>query len=138
MRMSLFERSFARLLEADQEPVDSQQVTDKDAMVQTLDKGTSPQEFDVQGLPTGMDQARASHTAAQKKMLQEWIGKIQEFIEYLNGLGAESIQSKLHQGTCDTMFEKIASSEKKRISRVAMELSSLNESLKGYLVGGDD
>lgn len=136
--MSLFERSFARLLEADEKPVDTEQLTDQEAMAQTLDKGTSPQEFDVEGLPPGMDQARASHTAAQKKVLQDWIVKIQEFIEYLNGTGPESMQSKLHQGTCDTMFEKIASSEKKRIARVAMELSSLNEALKGYLVGGDD
>jgi len=135
--MSLFERSFVKLLEADQQPIGDEQVTDQQAMAQSLDKGTKPEDFNAETLPQGIDQARATHNAAQKKMLQEWIQRIAEFMEYLNGTGPESVQSKLHGGTCETMFEKIASSETKRISRVAMELSSLNESLKGYLVGSE-
>ena len=56
----------------------------------------------------------------------------------MNGVDANSIQSQLQAGGCESLFEKIASSEKKRIARVAMELSSLNESLKGYVISNDN
>jgi hypothetical protein len=36
------------------------------------------------------------------------------------------------------MFEDIARSEKKKIARLAAELSSLSESLKGYLISSND
>ena len=48
----------------------------------------------------------------------------------------QSLRSKYNP--LNTLFERISTSEKKRIARVAMELSSLNESLKGYLISGDE
>lgn len=129
--MSVFATKFYRLLEQDED------TTDQDAMASELDKGSAPQDFDVQAAPQQIDQARASHNAAQKQALQGWIQKVSEFIDFLNGTTDQSVQSQLAAGSCDTLFEKIATSEKKRIARVAMELSSLNESLKGYLITGD-
>ena len=135
--MSLFEKSFKRLLEADEVP-QAQQMTDQEAMPHQLDPGTDPKSLDAQTLPPGIDQARASHNASQKKILATWIQRVGEFVEFMNGVGKDSVQYQLHNTSCDTLFEKISNSEKKRIARVAMELSSLNESLKGYLISGDD
>lgn len=129
--MSLFATKFQRLLEQDEAS------TDQAAMASELDKGSAPQDFDVQGAPQ-VDQARASHNAAQKQTLQGWIQKVAEFVDFLNGTTDQSVQSQLAAASCDTLFEKVASSEKKRIARVAMELSSLNESLKGYLISGEN
>lgn len=132
--MSLFEKHFFSLLEQDeaQEPA-----ADAQAMETQLDKGTDPKALDVE-VPPQVDQARASHNAAQKKTLSVWIDEVNKFINYINGTDGNSIQSQLAASSCDTLFEKIANSEKKRIARVAMELSSLNESLKGYLISNDD
>ena len=62
--MSLFEKSFKRLLEADEVPQE-QQITDQEAMQQQLDPGTDPKSLDAQTPPPGIDQARASHNASQ-------------------------------------------------------------------------
>ena len=71
---------------------------------------------------------------------QEWIGRRGQiffhnvkFTNYLNSEQADSVQSLLHAASCDTLFNKIAGAETKKIARVAMELSSLIENLKGYL-----
>jgi len=133
--MSLFGHKFQQLLEQDAAPAE---ITDQQAMAQELDKGSVPSDFDAQAPSNSIEQARSSQVAAQKKTLGEWIQRIADFINFLNGTNSDSVQSLLHQGTCDSLFEKVANSEKKRVSRVAMELSSLNESLKGYLIAGDD
>ena len=135
--MNLFEKRFASLLEADneqQQPLP----TDAEAMEGELDAGTDPAALDAQTPPQGVDQVRGAHNAAQKKTLTTWIQEIEKFINFVNGVDGNSVQSQLAAAGCDTLFEKISNSEKKRLARVAMELSSLNESLKGYLISGDE
>ena len=61
------------------------------------------------------------------------IGKMEEFTNWLNSEQGDSVQSQLHADSCDTLFDKIAGAETKKIARVAMELSALIENLKGYL-----
>lgn len=128
-----FRKYFTSILEADEELPAS----DAEAMQTQLDAETDPKALDTQPVPPDVEAAKGAHTAAQKKSLNEWIGKIAEFINYLNGVDGNSVQSQLANAGCDSLFEKVASSEKKRIARVAMELSSLNESLKGYLISND-
>ena len=89
----------------------------------------------------GQDQIQTAKDQAfnnQKAELQQWIVRIQEFVDFLNSPGPESVQTKLHDSVCDSMFEKIASSEHKRIARVAVELSGLIQSLNGFLIAGND
>jgi hypothetical protein len=133
---NLFERRFLSILEADEE---KQQIkTDSGAMQAELDPGTDPATLDAQTPPQGVDQVRGAHNAAQKKTLAGWIQEVEKFIAFINGVDGNSVQSQLAAAGCDTLFEKISNSEKKRLARVAMELSSLNESLKGYLISGEE
>lgn len=138
--MSLFEKRFLNILEADDSEAAAPQpeVTDAQAMQTQLDPNTDPKALDAQTPPPGVDQAIGAHNSAQKKVLTGWIDRIAEFINFLNGVDGNSVQQQLAGSSCDTMFEKISNSEKKRIARVAMELSSLNESLKGYLISNDE
>lgn len=131
----LFKNYFTSILEADEPEAPAD---DAAAMQAQLDPGTDPAALDAQTPPPDVEAAKGAHTAAQKKALNEWIGKISEFINFLNGVEGNSVQSQLAGAGCDSLFEKVASSEKKRIARVAMELSSLNESLKGYLISSDN
>jgi hypothetical protein len=134
--MRSFERTFNIVLEADQAaPAPLPPKTDKEAMAQSLDT-TTPKDFDVQ--VSGREKLVDHIKSEQGTKLREWIGRIDEFIGFLNGTDANSMQVQLHAAPCDSIFEDIARSEKKKIARLAAELSSLSESLKGYLISSND
>jgi len=134
--MNLFGKKFAHLLEADGDAEQqSKPVSDREAMAQQLDTA-QPQDFDVQ--QAGRQQLIDQHKAGQIKQLDEWISQLDTFIEFLNGTTPDSIQSKLHEAPCETIFQDIARSEKKKIARLAAELSSLSESFKGYKISAND
>jgi hypothetical protein len=120
---------------------DEAEMTDRDAMASTLDKGTSPEDFDVDAPKGAVGQIPAELTAFQKQMydeLRNWLSQMENFKEFLNGTGSESIQTKLNSASPETLFKKISDAETKKISRVAMELGSLIEIMKGYLAGAAD
>ena len=137
---NLFQKAFVNVLhEAPEDIAQNPDATDADAMASTLDKGTDPTEFNVDA------NAAADHMQATSKMqanmvasLQSWISKLEEMANYLNGTGPESVQSKLKNCVPDTLFDKIRVAETKKIARVSMELTSLNEMLKGYLASASD
>lgn len=130
--MNVFQKRFCRVIEA----ANDEAASDREAMAATLDQGTTPGEFDVQAPTLSTKDVLRQSYDMQASELQTWIAQIEEFVQYINGDTQESIQSKLHDASCDTMFEKIASSESKKISRVASELSGLVQSFKGYLISG--
>lgn len=137
---NLFQKAFVTVLrEAPEDVVPNPETSDADAMASTLDKGTDPTEFNVDA------NAAADHMAATSKMqanmvssLQSWIAKLEEMANFLNGTGPESVQSKLKTSVPDTLFDKIRVAETKKIARVSMELTSLNEMFKGYLASSGD
>jgi len=134
--MVMFSKRFYSLLEADNIPA-----TDKEAMQAELDKGSTPEDFGAKELPANPDrdnvrQAKQANMSVQLNQLKTWVEEIDKFTTYLNGVNSESIQTQLHQAGCDSLFEKIARSETKKIARVAVDLSSLSESFKGYLIAG--
>lgn len=137
--MSLFKNKFKTLLEQDEEikpPVDP---AEGSPLQGEIDPETSPEDFGAAVNPEeDISAIKQQSLQSQKSELQSWIQKIEEFVEFINGVNDNSLQSKLHNCPCDTMFEKIASSETKKIARVAVDLSALGEALKGYLIVGDE
>jgi len=137
--MSLFNKVFDIVLEADentdnaaaQAPAAPQ--NDRTAMAQTL-KNTTPEDYDIKGRETVVDQNKQN----QLQSLKGWIEQIDVFIKFLNGTDSDSIQVQLHAAPCDSIFEDMARSEKKKIARLAAELSSLSEAMKGYLISAND
>jgi hypothetical protein len=127
---SFFGRRFIKLLEQDE--VEDANMTDVEAMETQLEPGTSADEFGVDAPEQSADDLIQANNSAQSKELQSWVAEMDRFVHYLNGEG-DSIQSKLHKASCDTLFDKIASAETKKIARVAMDLSSLVQNFKGYL-----
>jgi len=131
---NLFQKAFVHVLrEAPEE------LSDAEAMQQTLDQGTDPNSFNVDAA------AAADHMEATSKMqsqmvssLQQWIGELERVSDFLNGTGPNSIQSQLKNCVPDTLFDKIRVAETKKIARVSMEITSLNEMLKGYLASASD
>jgi hypothetical protein len=132
---NIFEKRFYTILEADTTPMPEMQdgapENDREAMAQTL-KTTKPEDFDVEVPHGGGELEREKEH--QKTQLGGWVQEIDKFITFLNGTDGGSIQAKLHAARCDSVFEDIARSEKKKIARIAAELSSLSEAFKGYLI----
>lgn len=132
---NIFEKRFNTILEADATPMPEMQDgapgNDREAMAQTL-KTTKPEDYDVQAPHGGGELEREKEH--QQVELGKWVQDIDKFIAFLNGTDGGSIQAKLHAARCDSIFEDIARSEKKKISRIAAELSALSESFKGYLI----
>ena len=137
--MSLFKNRFNVLLEQDEEikpPADAPE--GESPLKGELEPGVQPEDMGSSVSPEDdIASIKQQSLESQKTELTSWIQKIEEFIEYLNGVNDSSIQAKLHSAGCDTMFEKIASSEHKRVARVAVDLSALAEAFKGYLIAGD-
>lgn len=137
---NLFEKAFVHILkEQPEDVVPPSEMTDSDALEATLDKGSQPEDFDADAA------AAQQHTAAASEMhlkmvdsLKQWISKLDEFSKFLNGTDPQSMQSRLQKGVKDSLFDKIRIAETKKISRVSMEISSLNEMLKGYLASSND
>ena len=139
--MNPFEKKFLLMIEQDLEapagapvvPVEDSVPTDDiagpdfDATVNAVD--------DVQDNP-GVSW-RKDQNNNQRGTIEGWIGKVTEFTEFLNGTDG-SMQRELADADCDTMFNEVSRSETKKITRIAQDLSALEQSLKGYLISNDD
>lgn len=138
--MSLFKNRFNVLLEQDEEEIKppAENIEGDEVLGNELDQEVSPEDLGA-GVDADQDIASIKQQSleSQKQELTSWVQKIEEFIEFINGVNESSVQAKLHNAGCDTMFEKIASSEAKKVSRVAVDLSALAEAFKGYLIAGD-
>ena len=136
--MAVFSKYFANIISEQDAPElagpeTAPAETDRASMEAELDKDTQPQEFDVQAV-TREQMASRKTNAAQAIELQSWVKNIDKFLEYLNSPDINSVQTQLHMAPCDSLFEKVAKSETKKIARVCVELSGLSERLKAYLI----
>tara|TARA_R110002167_G_scaffold9579_24_gene44387 strand:- start:231 stop:686 length:456 start_codon:yes stop_codon:yes gene_type:complete len=133
---AIFKNQFERILTEEELPPVSSVEGDEAALVGGLDAGTPPEAFDdVPDNPEGF--ARADQVSGATGKLNEWIVKIEGFIEYLNGLTPTSMNYELNRADCSSIMADVQRSESKKISRVAQDLSSLSESLKQYLLGAE-
>lgn len=138
---NLYEKAFIRILSEEPEinDAETENVTDGEAFEKQLDADTDPSDFD-----TDADSANVAIAATNKielnmiRKLNEWITSLETFGKFLNGVDDASMQTILSKSIPDTIFDKIRVTEAKKISRVAMEIVSLNEMLKGYLATAND
>ena len=139
---NLYGKRFKRILEQsfDDAAFQSGPGEEDAAFNASLDPGTDPNEFDTEGgdISSEVAAAASKNSEMMHTKLTSWISEIEDFTQFLNGLDDASMQSQLKRSVSDTVFDKIRSSEMKKIARVAMEASSLSEILKGYLASADD
>jgi hypothetical protein len=64
--MSVYENRFKKVLIEKDEPVDDTMTDDQAAMVQTLDKGSTPEDFNVQDVPP-VDAHQTGHLLAHRR-----------------------------------------------------------------------
>jgi len=128
--MNVFDKRFSVLLEQEITPAPpAEPAAPAEApMVSTVN--------DVQDNP--MIRFQREQGTHMSNSLQEWIGRLDEFNQFLNGLDDNSLQSQLNNAPCDTLFNDVSKSETKKISRIAQDVSGLIESLKGYLLSREE
>tara|TARA_R110002074_G_scaffold74714_2_gene171032 strand:+ start:669 stop:1079 length:411 start_codon:yes stop_codon:yes gene_type:complete len=135
--MNPFEKKFMLMLEEDENlpPAPPSAVLDSPDLGDDLDSTISAVD-DVADNP-GVSW-RKDQNNNQRATIQSWITKVSDFTEFLNGMESESLQKQLASADCDTLFNDVSRSETKKITRIAQDLSALQESLKGYLISTDD
>ena len=136
--MTKFERRFFKKLNNINEDVE-----EREAFEAELDDNTDAGDFDVDlevdntvvedDPNVKAAQAVNERNEAMKEELRGWIGKMEEFLDYLNGEEATSIQQQLANAEPDTIFDRMKASEQRKLARVATELAGVTESFKGYL-----
>lgn len=114
-------------------------IGDEEAFAASLDDGTNPGDFDTT-TPTGAPAVSPEDQVREKQVQQlgQWIEKLTNFTSYLNGVDNNSIQKVLNDAGEGTLFAEIARGERKRIARLAQEMSALTESFKGYMLSSDE
>lgn len=142
--MNSYARRFKTILEQDEQmldraPIDSPEMTDDQmAMQNTLDDGSEVSDFDIQNVNQLQQDLQNQKATQMVSVLKQWIDRIGEFKEFLNGTEENSINSTLSKAVPDTLFDKIKTSESKRIARVAADLSSFEEILKGHMANSNN
>ena len=142
--MKAFNHRVFHLLEQDEPEnpelsINTDEIGDEDAFASSLDDGTNPSDFDTQ-TPTGAPAVSPEDQVREKQVQQlgQWIDKLTSFTSYLNGVDNNSIQKVLNDSEEGSLFAEIARGERKRIARLAQEMSSLTESFKGYMLSSDE
>ena len=136
--MNPFEKKFILMLEQEDDMVPP-------APVDNVDPTVGGDEPDLDATVNAVDDVpdnpgvswRKDQNTQQRTTIEGWVLKVGEFVEYLNGTEG-SIQKQLADADCDTMFNEVSRSETKKITRIAQDLSALEQSLKGYLISNDD
>lgn len=104
--------------------------SDEEAWKASLDKGTNPADFDIADNPqlnidtSGLDAAR------------EWIEKLENMAEFVNGTGPESLNSKINDLEVKNSipFRGVVRREEKRITKIAENLRGLAEVFKSVVI----
>ena len=136
--MTKFERRFFKKLNNINEDVE-----EREAFEAELDDNTDAGDFDVdlevdqtaveEDPSVKAAQAVNERNESMKQELRGWIGKMEEFLDYLNGEESNSIQQQLANAEPDTIFDRMKASEQRKLARVATELAGVTESFKVYL-----
>ena len=136
--MTIYSKRFKKIIsEQDDEQIDVDvDVTDAEAADAQLDS----MESEDLGADVGDVSTSTTMTDQQRQMydeLKSWVTEMDKFAEYINGTD-NSITTKINSAESDTIYNSIANAETKKMARVAMEVMSLSEILKGYLAGAND
>lgn len=66
-------------------------------------------------------------------VIEAWASRIDEFVEFLNGTGEDSLQSILAKAQPGTLFAKVQTANSRKLANSAQELASLSQSLKSFV-----
>ena len=121
--MSRANKIFSKIFEAEMPDL----TNDEEAFNNALDLETDPAAFSTEPSAPGFD-------AKYIEKAKEWIGKIDKFVEWINGT-----ENSLNKYFVDidydgSPFEGISSSSSKMLTRIAGDLADLQQHISGYII----
>ena len=99
--MTVFQKKFFNVLEEQPLPPEADASEEEAAVAATLEPDTDPE---VLSIPDNPEVAlRKQQTERTISTLQTWIGEVEGFIDYLNGVEEGSINYTLNSADCDSV-----------------------------------
>ena len=129
--MGKFENKFLSVLNEDEAPpvdaVNAAPSDDAQSFAGSLDQPENADDFeDIQD--------NQPNTANELAQLQEWVGNIDEVIDYLNG-GTDSVLGYLRtDNKTGTIFDGVSDATKSEILDICERLASLNQIFKNLYI----
>lgn len=121
-----------KLITEDQDTPVTDHSSDNDAWEQTLDAETDPAAFDTASNP------KPELSKQNIEVAKEWVNHIDEFVNFLNGIEGNSLHAQIAKMDREgSVFRGIIKSERKKITKIAELLQSINEVVKGYIINSD-
>lgn len=72
-------------------------------------------------------------------IIMAWAKQLHDFVLFINNPESDSsMKAVLDQAADDSVFQKIKISQSKQITRIAQSVSSLEQALRSYVIGGID
>ena len=129
--MGKFENKFLSVLNEDEAPpvdaVNAAPSDDAQSFAGSLDQPENAEDFE--DIPDNQP-----NTANELAQLQEWVGNIDEVIDYLNG-GTDSVLGYLRtDNKTGTIFDGVSDATKSEILDICERLASLNQVFKNLYI----
>tara|TARA_R110000851_G_scaffold153237_1_gene295212 strand:+ start:1063 stop:1464 length:402 start_codon:yes stop_codon:yes gene_type:complete len=129
--MGKFENKFLSVLNEDEAPpvdaVNAAPSDDAQSFAGSLDQPENAEDFE--DIPDNQP-----NTANELAQLQEWVGNIDEVIDYLNG-GTDSVLGYLRtDNKTGTIFDGVSDATKSEILDICERLASLNQIFKNLYI----
>ena len=123
-----FENLYARVFVKEAEDI-SEPLVSPDEITSRV---PTPDKYDVEPMPV------PKSTGSTVAGLEEYIGKMQDFLETLNGTGSDSLQRFIVNAEGqNSLLKGIADETKDDIVKMAGGLASLVQTLKGFVAAAD-
>lgn len=120
-------------LGADENELAAQMEDDVDA----VDPNEARQQQDASNAVEIQDKI-AQKIEQDNDILSGWVNKLDEFLKFVNDPATDgSIRSVIDNSIEGSVFQKIKTSENRRITRVATEVAAFTEAIKSYIGSSD-
>jgi len=122
--MSRVDNIFKKIFEADMPEAG---ISDEEAFNNAMDLDTDPDTFSTEPAAPGFD-------AKYIEKAKQWIGKIDTFVEWINGTENSLNKYFVEIDYEGSPFEGISDSSSKMLTKIAGDLADLQQHISGYII----
>lgn len=108
--------------------------SETDALASTLDSDVTPADYlSDPATDKALQQQIEQRNKEIASVIEGWARKIDDFVEFLNGAGSDSLQTILAKAQPGTLFAKVQSNVTRKLANNAAELAATAETLRSFV-----
>ena len=108
--------------------------SETDALASTLDSDVTPADYlSDPATDKALQQQIEQRNKEIASVIEGWARKIDDFVEFLNGAGSDSLQTILSKAQPGTLFAKVQSNVTRKLANNAAELAATAETLRSFV-----